>query len=554
MGKKVAAVARRAIAIAAGAKSLQNALNEARKNVHRITWRDDRDNVIDITEVKHGEIPKHRKPVKPSTRRFDFIFDGWYPIPAPAIDDITYRAKFLEKDKRKNAIVFGFYDHVTKENTRFVTYYDDEYFSTPSTDYNDSLTTFALALALSTGKKCLEPKENADYVVSLLTDIGCSEILVNDYYFSGKKSMDDIGVAVGVKRDEVPIVFVAIKGSHYGAEFGGNLLMGTEEANAGKHVGFTAARDRVLEFVSHAISELGLNGRVKMLTTGYSRGAAVSNLVASAYTDMIHDGTLEENAGVTMEVGDLYGFCFEAPLCQHDTDNRVDRYPNIVCISDPNDPVTMVPPRLYGFTVYGRVIELPSNDRLAVTRMTRYMDRYFGKGISSFYNIPRYVPVNDLATLGEMNQTVVDKLVTTFGDRDRYVDILEDDLSYTVYAILDNLDEARRAMASLDPENMNIAEFVSLLVSKEAFVDGISKYVQDFNVVTNTDTKKMTSLVSKVYDLLKRFKPEDTILLLQILKRNRKLMFTPHYPLGPMSYLLVKDPNYRLLNPGQKTK
>ena len=369
-----------------------------------------------------------------------------------------------------------------------------------------------------------------------------------------EKNMEDIGVAVGVKRSDTPIVFVAIKGSHYGAEFGGNLIVGPKEQHDGVHIGFSTARERVIEFVSYAISEFGLKGKVKMLTTGYSRGAAVSNLVASAYTDMIHDGTLEKRTGITMDIGDLYGFCFEAPLCQFDTDNRVDRYPNIVCISDPNDPITMVPPRLYGFTLYGRIIELPSNDRMAVSRMMRYMDRYFGKGISSFYNVPRYVPVNDLTTLGEMNQTVVDKLVTTFGDRDRYVDVLQEDLAYTVYAILDNLEEAKRAMASLDPANMNIAEFVSLLVSKEAFMNGVSKYVQDFNVVTNTDTKKMTSLMSKVYDLLKRFRPEDTLLLLQILKRNRKLMFTPHYPLGPMSYLLMKDPNYRLLRPSQKTK
>ena len=197
-----------------------------------------------------------------------------------------------------------------------------------------------------------------------------------------------------------------------------------------------------------------------------------------------------------MDIGDLYGFCFEAPLCQHDTDCREDRYPNIMCVTDPNDPVTMVPPRLYGFTLYGRMIYLPSNDRISVMRMMRYMDRYFGKGISSFYNVPRYVPVNDLTTLGEMNETVIDKLVTTFGDRDRYVDVLEDDLAYTVYAILDNMEEARRAMASLDPANMNIAEFISLLVSKDAFMDGVSKYVQDSNVATNTDTKKMTSLMS----------------------------------------------------------
>ena len=163
-----------------------------------------------------------------------------------------------------------------------------------------------------------------------------------------------------------------------------------------------------------------------------------------------------------------------------------------------------------------------------------------------FYNVPKYVPVNGIATLGEMNETVLNKLVTAFGDRDRYVDVLQEDLAYTVYAILDNLEEARRAMASLDPANMNVAKFASMLVNKEAFVSNVSEYVQDFNVVTNTDTKKMTSLIPKVHDILWSFRPEDMLLILQMLKRNRKLMFTPHYPLGPLSYLLIKDPNYHL--------
>lgn len=554
MGKKTAAVARGAIAIAAGAKSLRLAINEVRKTTHRITWRDWQDNVINIVEVRHGSVPKFKPPKRPDTRRYRFIFDGWYPEPKPATEDMTYRPKYLEIDKRKNGIVYGFYNHVTKENDRFVAYYDDAYFKTPSTEYSDSLTTFALGLALSTGKKCLDPKDNADYVIALLRDIGCTDVRVNDYYYSEKKQMDDIGVAVGLLPADVPVVFVAIKGSHYGAEFGGNLLVGPLDSAGGMHTGFTTARDRVLDFVRGSIAGFGLSGRVKMLTTGYSRGGAVSNLTASAITDMIHEGTIEERLGVSMELGDLYGFCYEPALCQYSESTQTERYPNIVCVMDPNDPVTMVPPKLYGFTVFGRIMELPSNDQRSVIRMMSYMDRYFGKGMSSFYNVPSFTPLGDMTTLGKMNETVVTKLVTAFGDRNRYIDELQDDLAYTVYAILDNLDEARRAMASLDPVNMNITEFLSLLVSKEAFVSGVSKYVKDFNTATNTDTKRMMAVVTKGYDLLKRFKPEDILMLLQILKRNRKCMFTPHYPLGPMSFLIANDPNYRLRLPEKNRK
>ena len=45
----------------------------------------------------------------------------------------------------------------------------------------------------------------------------------------------------------------------------------------------------------------------------------------------------------------------------------------------------------------------------------------------------------------------------------KLVDVLREDLAYTVYAILDHLEEARRAMASLDPANMNVPKFVTWL-------------------------------------------------------------------------------------------
>ena len=546
MGKKAAAVARHAIALAVGVRTARSAINEAISYTHKITWKDWKGEVIDVTEVKHGSIPGHEVPKRPSTRRYDFQFEEWVPPLKEATSDATYQARFLEKRKGSNPIVFGMYNHVTKLNTHFVSYYDDGYFQTPASETNRPLTTFALSLALSTGYMCLDPADNALYVKNLLYNIGCTKVAVNDYYLSGRKDMENIGVAIGLRECDMPTLFIAIKGSHYGAEFGGNMTVGTVDEANGRHMGFATAKDRVMDFVRDTIREFGLSGRVRMLTTGYSRGGAVSNLVASGLTDMVLDGTLEGDFGVTMERDDMYGFCFEPALCQYDNAPREDRYPNILSVIDPNDLVTKVPPVRYGFTLYGRRKYLKSNDPQTVTRMLRYMDKYFGPGVSSYYNVPGFVKHSGVETLDQLMDMVINRAVGTYGDRDYYVKHLQDDLAYTIFAIMTNLDEARRTLAAFDPSRLSFKDTLEALFNRKVFVERASKYVIDFNTATNTDTKRMLSVAGQGYDLVKRTKPDDLYKIFVGLRSNYKRIGTPHYPLGPLSFLLAEDPNYRI--------
>lgn len=546
MGKKAAAVARHAIALAVGVRTARSAINEVRTSTHTITWKDWKGETIDITEVKHGSIPEHAPPKRLSTRGYGFQFEEWVPPVKEATSDATYHARFLEKKKGRNPIVFGMYNHVTGLNTHFVTYYKDEYFQVPASEENRSLTTFALSLALSTGYKCMDPSDNALYVKNLLYNVGCIRVAVNDYYLSGRKDMENIGVAIGMKECDMPTLFIAIKGSHYGAEFGGNMTVGRADEANGRHMGFATARDRVMEFIHDTIKEFGLSGRVRMLTTGYSRGGAVSNLVASGLTDMVLDGTLEERFGVTMERDDMYGFCFEPALCQYDTESREDRYPNILSVIDPNDLVTKVPPVRYGFTLYGRRKILRSNDPETVSRMLRYMDRYFGPGTSSYYNVPGFVKHSGVETLDQLMDMVINRAVGTYGDRDYYVENLQDDLAYTIYVIMTNLDEARRTMAAFDPAKLSFKDTLEALFNRKVFVERASKYVIDFNTATNTDTKRMLAVAGQGYDLLKRTKPDDLYKIFVGLRSNYKRIGTPHYPLGPLSFLMVEDPNYHI--------
>ncbi|MBQ6547762.1 MAG: hypothetical protein IJL79_02320 [Candidatus Methanomethylophilaceae archaeon] len=544
MGKKAAAIAKGAITVAAGVKAIRTAVNDRRNTVHRITWLDEDGGIIDISEVRHNEVPQHDALLKSSTEECDYAFDDWYPVRKPATEDAIYRARFLELRRNGDARIFSFYNHVTDENCRFVTYYNDGYFDTPSSGYNASLTTFALFLALSSGNKADDPSHNADFAIDLMRKIGCDRVEVNDYYLLDRKRLDDIGVVVGIKDADMPTVFILIRGSYYGSEFGGNLIVGTGKDSGGRHEGFSTAKDRAMEFVRSVLKKHGVEGRVRMMTTGYSRGGAVSNLVASTITDMILDGTVEDELGVSVIQDDMYGFCFEPALCQYDDSNRSDVYRNIVCVIDPNDIVAKVPPVQFGFTLYGRIYWLKTNDAGRVDLMRRYMDRYFGEGMSDFYNVVDFQSQSGMGTLDEMIGSILSKAVSAFGDRDHYAAELQDSLSYTVYSIIDNLDEAKRAFASLDPTNASFEDLVPVLFKKGPLIKRVTRHFDEFNILTNTDPNRMKPLISQAYDLIRRSKPEDVLAAFIAIRHNYKRIFTPHYPMGPISYLLSEDPNY----------
>lgn len=101
---------------------------------------------------------------------------------------------------------------------------------------------------------------------------------------------------------------------------------------------------------------------------------------------MIDDAMAEGRVGdllgnVNISKDGLYGFGFMTPMTVPE-DSAVSpsdqRYDNIYSYIDPNDLVPMVPPALYGFTHYGHVIWVPSNDRALVPTWYGYVVSYFG--------------------------------------------------------------------------------------------------------------------------------------------------------------------------------
>ncbi len=199
-----------------------------------------------------------------------------------------------------------------------------------------------------------------------------------------------IGLCVGqrqitVNNEKCNLVILGIRGGNYGVEWAGNLYAGDE----GNHQGFQEAADEATRFLRVHIAGWGLEGRTKILITGFSRAAATANLAAanivrwaieqpaisySTSKGYFLSGYFSAEKKIRIYQSDLYAYCFEAPAgCLAEGDAAMtaahEKYANIHSIINPCDFVPKVMPRKWNFTRYGVDKVLPGpTDRASYLR------------------------------------------------------------------------------------------------------------------------------------------------------------------------------------------
>ena len=163
---------------------------------------------------------------------------------------------------------------------------------------------------------------------------------------------DTIGFAYGVRElsaDEILVVAV-VRGGNYQTEWAGNFTLGT----TADHEGFKTCADLVTEELSEYLRSLS-GRKVSLLLTGYSRGAAVSNLAAADLDRLASEGKL---GAVAPE--NLYAYCFACPLTTTREDTSGELFANIFSFVHPADPVPKVAPGKWGYRRYGTTVILPT--------------------------------------------------------------------------------------------------------------------------------------------------------------------------------------------------
>ena len=234
--------------------------------------------------------------------------------------------------------------------------YTDDFFRTDARIADARLRTMSFVLCMAS----FPSTEAKDYdrvyrnAETLLSEIGFEDFCVNEDFRRPPKE-DTLGILAAHKRivengRDMSVIAVGLRGADYGDEWADNILLG----ESGEATGF-AASARILEaFLRQYLEDLGSKRteHVKLWLTGYSRVAAVVNLVGAQID--------RDPAAYHTRTEDLYVYTFECPAAAPIGEERV--YPSIHNFLHPHDLVPYLAPRVWGFCRYG-------NDEIPVPKM-----------------------------------------------------------------------------------------------------------------------------------------------------------------------------------------
>ena len=154
---------------------------------------------------------------------------------------------------------------------------------------------------------------------------------------------------ISTETENDTLVAVIIRGGGYGAEWASNFHVG----ETGNHAGFDGAAKKVLASLNVYLQDMSkrkrYTGTVKLWVTGYSRGAAIANLLAH----YINAGQADPLADASC----MYAYTFATPSGAYEDLSRTDG--NLFNIVSVNDLVPKVALEKWGFTKYGTTWQLP---------------------------------------------------------------------------------------------------------------------------------------------------------------------------------------------------
>ena len=305
--------------------------------------------------------------------------------------------------------------------------FSSAYFENPSTYYNHNLAklSFGLILAGQTTtnkdlKECNETAENRIATIKQMYEAyGFKSVKAYNYDEPLSDDNDKIAFTIAqkeilVSNEQYKLIVIATRGGQYGAEWVSNFNVGKLKEG---HTGFYVAANGVFSDFKAYCSENGIDitSNVKVLITGYSRSAAVSNIVANRLNKWFEDNkNSKEN---------VYAYTFATPknTLTNYAQSLVTDYENIFNIVSKDDFVPYVAFGTWGFSRYGKTLYLPQYGTASAKNMLNTLDKL----IYPYNNI--YLETNGIPFQNWSDQSKAAKqtellLRYTFGDLDEFRD------------------------------------------------------------------------------------------------------------------------------------
>lgn len=256
--------------------------------------------------------------------------------------------------KIDNAL-FNYCSAITGKTASYYFDYDEAWFNQDATIYNHDLAKTSLKLAMAAANT------TPDYVEDLFNklDIDEKDRVISYPY----PTRDTIGYAIGGKRliddsgNETTLIIVAIRGGGYLSEWADNFNVGLTS----DHAGFMRAANTVKDAIYSYLEKIKPYSNLKVWVTGYSRAAAVTNILSERLT--VEARSMYNTTGLS-EKG-IFSYSFETPRpTQSDVETFNNTYDNIFSIINPIDLVPKVAPATDGWNYdrYGITYYLPGNN------------------------------------------------------------------------------------------------------------------------------------------------------------------------------------------------
>ena len=278
-------------------------------------------------------------------------------------------------------------------------YYDDLFFYSNNTAYNNALAVLTLGMELASYSYSSKenyykdlPKMTGGYtgraknLRETYKTLGFTDAKYYGYDAPLTDSSDKVAYSFAKKTitngtSTDTLVVVPIRGGGYGAEWASNFRVG----DSGNSYGFDQAANTVLAELKKYLTGIEITGDLKLWITGYSRAAATANLL----THYINQKASSDKLGVPLNTRNIYTYTFATPNCYNKAigDDSIMDY-NIFNIISSNDMVPKMPLSYWGYKKYGQVMVLPTythND--VATEFERITGRKLGiSNMASFWD------------------------------------------------------------------------------------------------------------------------------------------------------------------------
>lgn len=379
--------------------------------------------------------------------------------------------------------------------------YSDEYFAQTGYNYRQDLAIVTMAMCFAAGNVA-DParyKEGPANLIDFFDQIGFKDFEANkDYTERPGRNTFGVGIAnkvIYIDGEKYTVIGIGLRGCGYYAEWAGDLNVGLE----GEHTGFAICRDTALAFLKEYLAKhTEISGKIKLWCTGYSRGAAGTNMLGGAIDDIIASGgSIGKN--VELSADDVYFYCYEPPMGADVNKIGSSIYNNIHNIVNYNDLVVKVAPECMDFGRYGVDHVLPSaklddNYDALKADMLEVFSTFENAGkyrIDDF----KYVTVTPKATISKI-LNLKNGITMTQGEfLDRFVQKLFTEVftkRAEVYAAQDDISEIVLPLIGTYPDQWDT--FVDILSKNAAKNIGELIYV-----IKNKSTEEVVNFVANLF-------------------------------------------------------